>query len=1000
MKVNLKFKFDNNLRFQLDAIKSIVNIFQGQEILTSNFSITSTNAMYYHQQNELGYGNKLSLLDEDVLENIRKIQLRNGLKQSKELQSPYNFSIEMETGTGKTYVYLRTIFEMNKLYGFTKFIVVVPSIAIKEGTLKSLEITKEHMENLYENTPYDYFSYDSSKLEQVRSFATSTNVQIMVINIDAFRKSFTDPSKETSANIIHRQNDKLSGYKPIDFIQQTNPVIIIDEPQSVDTTQKSKEAIASLNPLFILRYSATHKDLYNLMYKFDSIDAYEQRFVKQIEVAEVETENHQNFAYIRLIKTDNKSTPITATIEIDISKGGNTQRVKKIVRQGDNLYELSGGRDVYEGYIINDIYCEEGNEYIDFTSNGEIVRKGETIGSVDTDLIKRLQIKKTIEEHLDKELILNPKGYKVLSLFFLDKVRNYRVYDEEGNQRNGKYADIFEEEYKNIVKKPKYQTLFKDVKDLEVEVKQVHNGYFSIDRVSKKSNSKDKYEIYKDTSGETIADEDTFSLIMKDKEKLLSFDSKLRFIFSHSALKEGWDNPNVFQICTLNETSSETKKRQEIGRGLRLAVNQNGERERTFDVNTLTVMANESYENFVKKLQEETEEDTGIKFGTLDDHTFSNIIVKPDGEESEYLGQNDSEAIYKFLQEQGYIDQTGKVTDKLKLDLNENDVKLPEKFIGIEPQIITTLKKASGNLNIKKADNKKLIQLNKKVYLSEEFKELWNKVKYKTTYSVEFDSSKLIDACAKSINQNLIVGKARFNYKKVKTEISKGGITEGEIFENTYLVEESNYDLPDIISYIQNETNLTRRSIVDILINSKRLNEFKNNPQKFIDGCIKIIRQQMSKSIVDGIKYQKIGEEYFYIQELFKDEELFGYLETNMIKSTKSPYEYTLYDSGIEKDLAIDFEKNEFIKVYSKLPSWFKIETPLGNYNPDWAILVEKDNQQKLYFIVESKGTMSFDMLRDTEKAKIECGVRHFEALGTSVSLRKIKDINDVKDLM
>jgi type III restriction enzyme len=1000
MKETLKLKFDNNLKYQLDAINSIVGIFEGQEVLTTNFSITNSQAIYIHQQNELGYGNRLTLLDEDILENVRKIQLKNGLKQTNELENPYNFSVEMETGTGKTYVYIRSIFEMNKLYGFTKFIVVVPSIAIKEGTLKALQITRDHFRGLYENTPYDYFTYDSSKLEQVRSFATSSEIQIMVINIDAFRKSFVDPSKETTANIIHRSNDKLSGYKPIDFIQQTNPIVIIDEPQSVDTTQKSREAISSLNPLFVLRYSATHKDVYNLMYKFDSIDAYEQRFVKQIEVAEVTTENHQNYAYIRLIKTDNKTTPITATIEIDISKGGNTQRVKKVVKQGDNLYELSGGRDIYDGYIINDIYCEEGNEYIDFTSKEDIVRKGETIGSVDNDLVKRLQIRKTIEEHLNKELLLNQKGYKVLSLFFVDKVSNYRIYDEEGNQLNGKYADIFEEEYKSLIRKPKYQTLFKEIRDLDIEVKQVHNGYFSIDKVSKKSNKKDKFEAYKDTAGNTQADEDTFSLIMKDKEKLLGFESKLRFIFSHSALKEGWDNPNVFQICTLNETSSEMKKRQEIGRGLRLAVNQNGERERTFDINTLTVMANESYDEFVRKLQKETEEDTGIRFGVVDDHTFANIIIKSNGDESQFLGQKDSENIYKYLQEQGYIDLTGRVTEKLKLDLNENKVEIPESYIDIQGQIVKTLKKVSGNLNIKKADDKKQLQLNKQVYLSDDFKNLWDKVKFKTTYSVEFDPTELIDKCAKSINKNLIVGKARFNYRKSKTEISKGGYSEGETQENTYLIEDAHYGLPDIVSYIQNETNLTRKSIVDILINSERLHEFKNNPQKFIDGCIKVIRQEMSKSIVDGIKYQRIGDSYYYTQELFKDEELFGYLETNMVESTKSPYDYTLYDSNIERDLAIDFEKNEFIKVYAKLPSWFKIETPIGNYNPDWAIFVEKEYEQKLYFVVESKGTMSFDMLRDTEKAKIECGIKHFEALGTAVSLHKVKDINDIRDLI
>jgi type III restriction enzyme len=999
MKEKLKLKFDYNLPYQNDAINSITGIFEGQRNFISNFSIPNVNkdGNIGFKLTELGYANKLSLLPEEILGNVRNIQLKNGVKQSKNIES-YNFSIEMETGTGKTYVYIRTIFELNRLYGFTKFIIVVPSIAIKEGTLKFLEITKEHIESFYDNVPYEYFTYNSSKLGQVRNFASSSNIEIMVINIDAFRKGFDDPEKEIRANIIHRQNDKLSGFRPIDFIQQTNPILIIDEPQSVDTTQKSKEAIKSLNPLFSLRYSATHKNLYNLMYKFDSIDAYEQKWVKQIEVAEITTENYQNYAYIKLIKTDNKKSPITATVEIDISSKGSTQRVKKTLKQGDDLYEISGGRNVYEGYIINDIYCEEGNEYIDFTSNNKIVRKGETIGSVDSDILKRLQIKKTIEEHLNKELILNPKGYKVLSLFFIDRVSNYRLYDAEGNEENGKYADMFEEEYKEIIKKPKFQSLLKEIKDENIYVKNIHNGYFSIDKVSKKSNKEDKFERFKDTSGNIKADEDTFNLIMKDKEKLLSFDSELRFIFSHSALKEGWDNPNVFQICTLNDTSSEMKKRQEIGRGLRLAVDQKGDRARDFDINTLTVMANESYEEFVKKLQKETEEDTGIKFGVIDDHTFANIVIARNDNKDEYFGQYKSEQLYKFFKEKGYIDYNSKITELLNIDINDNKIDIPQKYIENSSQIIKILKKISGNINIRRANEKKQLQINKKVFLSPEFKELWDKIKYKTLYSVNFDSEELINKCAKEIETRLNVGKSRFNYKKGEIEITKGGMLTKKINENTYLIEDSYYELPDIITFIQNETNLTRKSIVDILIKSNKFHEFKNNPQKFIDECIKIILQEMGKSIIDGIKYEKIGENAYYRQELFRDEEIFGYININLIESFRSPYDYILYDSDIEKKLVKEFENQEFVKVYAKLPSWFKIETPIGNYNPDWAVLVEKDDEQTLYFVLESKGTLSLDMLRDTEKNKIECGIKHFEALNTKIKFEVVSNIENFRD--
>nr|WP_243687937.1 DEAD/DEAH box helicase family protein [Methanobacterium formicicum] len=459
--------------------------------------------------------------------------------------------MKWKPGTGKTYVYLKTVFELNKKYGFTKFIIVVPSIAIKEGVYKAIQMTRDHFKGLYDNVIYDSFIYDSQKLEQVRNFAVNSNIQIMIINIDAFRRSFTDPTKETKANIIHRENDKLSGMKPIELIQETNPIVIIDEPQSTSATVKAKEAIASLNPLCTLQYSATHKEIHNLVYKLDAIDAYDKGLVKQIEVASFESADYHNKAYLKLVSVDNKKSPITAKIEIDSFNKGKTKRKTVTVKQGDDLSSRKlGNREIYEGYVVNEIYCEEGNEYVDFTNREDVLAIGKPVGDIDDLLIKRQQIRKTIEEHLNKELKLNPLGIKVLSLFFIDKVANYRYYDEEGNPQKGIYAEIFEEEYKKVISKQKYSTLLKEI-DLETPADGVHNGYFS----------QDKKGVLKDTRGNTLADDDTYSLIMKDKEKLLSFDSKLRFIFSHSALREGWDNPNVFQICTLNETRSTIKKK-------------------------------------------------------------------------------------------------------------------------------------------------------------------------------------------------------------------------------------------------------------------------------------------------------------------------------------------------------------------------------------------------------------------------------------------------------
>jgi len=844
-------------------------------------------------------------------------------------------------------------------------------------------MTEEHFKGLYDNERCDYFIYDSQKLGQVRNFATSDSIQIMVINIDAFRKSFTDPTKENKANIIHRPNDRMTGNRPIDFIKDTNPIVIIDEPQSVDTTTKSKEAIQSLNPFCTLRFSATHLEKHHMLYKLDSVDAYEQKLVKQIEVAGIEVKDGYNQAFIKLLKVDNRKSPITAEIELDIrQKNGEVKRKKKKIKSGDDLLEISGGRDIYDGYIIDDIYCEKGNEYISFTSKPEFVMFGEAIGEVNPDKYKRLQIRKTIEEHFEKELRLQPKGIKVLSLFFIDRVANYRSYDESGTPQKGKFALMFEEEFKQLSKRPKYKKLFGDT-DVDTLVSKVHNGYFAIDK-KKDSTGEGKF---KESSGEgkTKSDESAYHLIMRDKEKLLGFESKLKFIFSHSALKEGWDNPNVFQICTLNETSSTMKKRQEIGRGLRICVNQKGERVHGFDVNTLTVMANESYEVFAEQLQKEIEQDEGIKFGVVESHLFANIAVATDDHTIKYLGVEASDKIWNDFKEKGYIDSKGKVQESLKSDLKSGNLQLPPEFADHINQIASILKKVAGNLNVKNADDKQKVSVKRAIIESEEFKALWDRIKYKTTFRVQFDSDKLIEVCAKEIETKLVVGKARFIYRKAKTEIDRGGVHVESVAESVSVYEAKDYQLPDLITYLQNETNLTRKTIVSILKKSGRLKEYKDNPQKFIEQVSAIIIHQMRLFIVDGIKYEKIGDEHYYAQELFEENELYGYLSKNMLVSHKSVYDYVIYDSTVEAEFAKSFEQSSDVKVYTKLPGWFKIDTPLGTYNPDWAVLVEVDGHDKLYFVVETKYSTLSDEIRPAEQAKIECGKKHFKAVDNSV---------------
>ncbi len=985
----MKIKFNPDLDFQADAVSSIVDLFGGQETCQTNFTVGGADlslepalpGMEKHTgQSDLGIGNRLRLLEEDILSNVGKVQLRGGLKPSTEL-GDLNFTVEMETGTGKTYVYLRSVFEMNRRYGFTKFIIVVPSIAIKEGTYKSLQMTEDHFKGLYDNVRFDYFIYDSQKLGQVRNFATSDCIQIMVINIDAFRRSFTDQSKESKANIIHRPHDRMTGSKPIEFIQSTNPIVIIDEPQSVDTTKKSADALASLKPLCTFRYSATHRDKHHQIFRLDSVDAYERKLVKQIEVAGITVADSHNNAYVRLISVDNKKG-ISARIEYDAIRKGQIKREQKKVKTGVDLVELSGGRDVYDGYIIEDIHCAEGEEYISFTGAEECVRLGHAIGEVNQDQYKRLQIRKTIEEHLDKELRLRPKGIKVLSLFFIDRVANYRAYDEDGNPAKGKYAAMFEEEYARAIKKPKYNTLFEEV-DVATAAEGVHNGYFAQDK-KKDSGGKARFKESRG-DGTAAADEGAYQLIMRDKEKLLSFDSKLKFIFSHSALREGWDNPNVFQICTLNETSSVMKKRQEIGRGLRICVNQDGERVYGFEVNTLTVMANESYEDFARKLQREIEEDTGIRFGLVEKHLFANISVLGEDGEQRPLGVDTSKDVWEHLKAEGYVDGRGKVTDKLRGALKDDSLQLPDAVADQAGQIATLLKKVAGSLNVKNADERTKVRLNKERFLGEEFKELWDRIKYKTTFRVRFDTTALVQTCADEIKKSPVVTKARFVYRKSKAEIGRGGVDMGDASQQTYNYDADHMRPPDIVSFLQNETNLTRRSIVEILRRSGRLGDFKRNPNKFIEQVSEIIKTQMRLFIVDGIKYHRIGDDEFYGQELFQDQELYGYLSKNMVKATKAVYDHVVYDSDVEREFAERLDQSVDVKVYAKLPDWFKIETPLGTYNPDWAVLVERDGALRLFFVVETKGSLLTDALRQTEQGKIDCGKAHFKALGTDV---------------
>lgn len=996
----MQLHFEPNLDYQLQAVEAVCSLFRGQEICRTEFTVTQ-NAVGRQQllafaQNDLGVGNRLTLLDDELAQNLGDVQLRQGLPPSGALDSG-DFTVEMETGTGKTYVYLRTLFELNKRYGFTKFVVVVPSVAIKEGVHKSLQITEEHFKGLYAGVLFDYFVYDSAKLGQVRNFATSPHIQIMVVTAGAINKFGDEDEAATeeaddsgrsdkSKNVMYRPSEKTGGEKPIDLIRATRPILIIDEPQSVDggLAGRGKKALDRMHPLCTLRYSATHAQKHHMVYRLDAVDAYEQKLVKQIEVAAATVENAHNRPYVRFIGAVTKGKRVVgAEVELDVQTAIGVRRKKLKVQPLDRL-EQTTGRAIYCDLTIGqEIRAEKGAELMELRfPGGEVfLAAGQSHGDVDALVVQREMIRRTIREHLDKELRLRPQGIKVLSLFFVDEVSRYRQYDDAGNRFNGEYARIFEEEYRRAGKLPEYNTLFKEV-DLTRAAEEVHNGYFSIDK--KKVGTK-TVEVIRDTRGDTKADDDTYNLIMRDKEKLLSLETPLKFIFSHSALREGWDNPNVFQICALRDMASEQQRRQTIGRGLRLCVRAQGKdfvRVRGFEVNTLTVIAMESYEQFAENLQKEIEADTGIRFGVVEPHQFAAISTRGKDGTVEPLGLEQSKALWEHLKAKGHIDAKGRVQESLRTTIKEGKLSVPVAFESQLGQITEVLRKLAGRLEIKNADERRQVRTRQAVLNSPEFKALWDRIKHKTTYRVLFDNEKLIESCIRAVKDAPAIPKTRLQWRKADIAIGKAGVEASEREgAQTVTLDESDIELPDVLTELQDRTQLTRRSIARILTSSERLDDFKRNPQQFIELVGVAINHCKRKALVDGIKYQRLGDEHYYAQELFEQEELTGYLKNMLLDTKKSVYEHVVYDMGTEAAFAGQLEKNTAIKVYAKLPGWFKVPTPLGTYNPDWALLVDTEHGERLYFVVETKSELFLEGLRDQERLKIDCGKAHFGAL-------------------
>lgn len=992
--MRLKFKHQ---KFQTEAAQAVVDVFKGQPKLDANYLIDSGDCRQGTLIDVTGWCNQPivpQLSDKVILENLNKVQSDNRLTPSPRLEGRYNLTIEMETGVGKTYTYIKTMYELNKHYGWSKFIVVVPSIAIREGVYKSFAVTQEHFAEEY-GKKIRFFIYNSSQLTNIDQFASDNSMQVMIINAQAFN------AKGKDARRIYMELDEFRSRKPIDIIAKTNPILIIDEPQSVEGKQ-TKERLKEFNPLMTLRYSATHKadSIYNMVYRLDAMEAYNKKLVKKISVKGISqsgTTATESFVYLESINLSDKNP--TATIQFDCKGAGGVRKVTRKVSEGFNLYDNSNGLEEYKnGFTV--VQIDGRDDSVKF-SNGIKIYAGEVIGQVSEEQLRRIQIRETILSHIERERKLFYKGIKVLSLFFIDEVAHYRKYDENGNAQNGEFATMFEEEYDDILNH--FQPEFGEDEYLKylnaIKAEDTHAGYFSIDKKGKMIDSKVGRGKEK-----TSDDVDAYDLIMKNKELLLDRNpqkSPVRFIFSHSALREGWDNPNVFQICTLKQSASEVRKRQEVGRGLRLCVNQDGERmdagvlgADVQNVNVLTVIASESYESFAKGLQTELAEAVADRPVKVNAALFEGAVIK-DLQGSEQVIDNElASAIIFGLIKNDYIDDNGRLTDKYYSDKSNGAIRLSEKVKGFEADVIDILdsvynSKAMQPENARK--NNVELHVQKDKLAMPEFKALWQKINARSVYVVDFDTHELIAKAVHALNTKLHIAKIYFKVEtgELKTIESKEALLSGDAFikeqaatyGNDKQIAVNSSVKYDLIGKLVEATGLTRKDIVAILTGIEKavFNQFKNNPEEFIIKAAALINDEKATAVIQHITYNMLDEKYD--TNIFTEPTLKGNLGTNVVKTKKHLYDHVLYDSANEKAFAQELDTNNDVAVYVKLPNGFYISTPVGKYNPDWAIAFYEGSVKHIYFVAETKGSMSSLQLREIEKAKIHCAKEHFKAI-------------------
>jgi type III restriction enzyme len=1020
----MKLKFKQQ-QYQTDATMAVVKCFEGQskgyrkEVVGRKIVDRvwfETGAYGKGIEIEEIFSNKqLELSGDDIFKNVQEIQKAQGLKTGSKLEGMHgqpHFTIEMETGTGKTYVYTKTMHELNKLYGWSKFIIMVPSVAIREGVHKSLDITADHFQAIYgKRIRFSiYNTQNKSNIVNIKSFANTSNIEVLIMNYQAFNVKKKDKEiRGEAARKIYQKLDALQSEKPIDIIKRARPVLIIDEPQRFG--EQAESLLHEFNPLFVLRYSATHKKDYNKIYRLDAIDAYNQKLVKKINVKGIEVVGNSgtnSYLFLDKINISAKHFP-TANIELEIKQMTDIKKVIRKIEERDDLYSISNELKQYKGFIVKEINGLTNK--VSF-ANGIEIYVGQSIGEVDAKHVRRIQIRETIRSHLEKERQMYQKGIKVLSLFFIDEVLKYRVYDENNNQLDGEYAEIFEQEYQ---KETQQQTLFDEDYTNYINshsVKDIHKGYFSIDKKGKFVDSKEKRN---ETGSDDVS---AYDLIMKNKERLLGFNEPTRFIFSHSALREGWDNPNVFQICTLKHSQSAMSKRQEIGRGLRICVNSEGERmdasvldNEFFNLNTLTVVASESYDNFAKELQREIVESLSDRPTKLTTKILiDRVLHNSNGDKFVFGDESAMDLIIKF-REKAYIDSEYNITDKLIKDIEDDKVEVPEALVNFKESVCELMQNIHSTASFNSTNNEKADNIHENPlkpndnFAKKEFQDLWKKIKVKTVYEVDFDSDELIKKSVDAIDNTLTVKKVIVNITagEQKEEIDEASLKSGSsMVKQKDKIEKADSLLGavqyDLIAEIAKETKLTRKTIVRILqkLREKTFHNFRVNPESFIKEISKIINNEKAATLINNIVYSKTNKTYS--DDIFTINNFQGSLSVNILEVKKHVYDYLKTDSKTERAFATALESGE-ISVYAKLPNDFKIPTPVGNYNPDWAIVFDTNKFKYVYFIAETKGSMESLQLKGIEEQKINYAKKHFDALGhADIKYDVITTYQDLRD--